>query len=289
MCRRAGVLAVRKRTGSAGAGTLDLGRRSSRGLRAGRIPAMLGRPAPKCGSVAEGRCAMTERDERIAALRGVDLLSGLGEAQIGRFADQCSFQRLDTGETVIADDGDVGSTDAFLVLEGTLVARSRSRDGREIAFLTVESGGLFGEFSAIDGAPRAAEIVAAAPSWVARLPSARLRELILVMPVVGLRLCELLVAKNRAMSQRLFEFATKSVRCRVHATLHRLAAECARDGRAMVERPPTQYEIAIAAGTNRETVSREMAALARDGVIEYDRRSLHVPDLERLRHLAESG
>ena len=236
---------------------------------------------------------MSERDERIAALRRAELLAGLAETQVARFAEQCSFHRLATGETVITDDDAAGSTDAFLVLEGRLVARSRSRDGREIAFLTVERGGLFGEFSAIDGAARSAEIVAAEPSWVARVSSTRLRELVLVMPVVGLRLCELLVAKNRAMSQRLFEFATMSVRHRVLATLHRLAGERSAEDQggngALVERPPTQYEIAIAAGTNRETVSREMAALAREGVIEYDRRSLRVHDLDRLRRLAEGG
>ena len=238
---------------------------------------------------------MDDRDERIAALRRIELLAGLGEAHLARFAEHCVFQRVAAGQTVIgADDAD-GSTDAFLVLEGRLGARSRSRDGREIAFLTVETGGLFGEFSAIDGAPRSAEIVAVSPSWIARLSSTRLREVVMVLPVIGLRLCELLVAKNREMSQRLLEFATMSVRQRILATLYRLAADRSgmdradASGTAAVEHPPTQYEIAITAGTNRETVSREMAALARSGLIEYDRRTLRVNDMAGLRRLAENG
>ena len=230
-----------------------------------------------------------DMDARIEALGRVELLQGVDRGSIARFAERCSFQRVGAGEPVISFDGtehESDRTDAFLVLEGRLVARSRSSDGREVVFATVDEGGLFGEFSAIDGAPRSAEMLAVVPSWVARVSSARLREMILLLPSIGLRMCELLVAKNREMSQRLFEFATLSVQGRILATLHRLAlaqgTATGEGGPVEIALPPTQYDIAITAGTNRETVSREMAALARQGVIAYDRRCLSVLDMTAL-------
>ena len=229
---------------------------------------------------------MDDEDERIDALARVELLQGMSREHVARFAERCTFARVKKGAPVITADGpDAGSTDAFLVLEGRLAARSRSADGREITFATVGPGGLFGEFSAIDGAPRSAEIVALAPSWIARVSSQRLRELMIVLPVTGLRLCELLVAKNREMSQRLLEFATLPLSQRICATLLRLARSqgtADADGRVHVETPPTQYELAILVGTNRESVSREMAALARDGLVAYDRRALSILDMGAL-------
>ena len=230
-----------------------------------------------------------DEPDRIEALSRVVLLDGMSRSQVERFAERCTFRSIDRGGTLATFGED--ASDVFLVLSGRLAARSRSDDGREVNFAAVEAGGLFGEFSAIDGEPRSAEIVALEASWVAQLTSARLREMVLVLPQTGLRLCELLVAKNREMSQRLFEFATMSVQRRVFATLHRLAltrGEPGADGRVDVALPPTQYEIATTAGTHRETVSREMAALARDGVIAYDRRSLAILDMAALRRRVEA-
>ena len=69
------------------------------------------------------------------------------------------------------------------------------------------------------------------------------------------------------------------MRGRIHLALLRLTKR--HDG--TLSHPPTQYEIAVEAGTHRETVSREMAKLAREGVIEYDRTRLDIHRPEALR------
>ena len=226
------------------------------------------------------RQAMEERnhadvDTRWQALARIDLLNGLDDARLRSIAERCRFETVEAGRTVLG--GAEASTDLYLVTEGRLVARGRNAQGREVTFATVRSGEVFGEFSAIDGQPRSAEIVAVRDSAIACMGSRQLRDLMMVMPVLAVRMCEMGVAKNRAITARLFEFATMSVRQRIYRSLLRLAeAEGVEDGRFEMEAPPTQYEIAIDTGTNRETVSREMAELARAGIVETSRKRLAV-------------
>ena len=225
----------------------------------------------------------------LAALSRIALLQGLGERYIASVAGRSTFESVAKGNTVLQSEA--ASTDFYFVLSGRLVARGRSTDGREVTFATVGAGKVFGEFSAIDGQPRSAEIIAVRDSRIARLPSQDLRDLVTVAPTIGLRLCELLVAKNREMSQRLFEFATMNVRSRIFRSLLRLAAanqngESGHADHAVVDFPPTRYEIAIDAGTNRETVSRELAEITRRGVIESSR-SRMVIDVPALSALAD--
>ena len=211
------------------------------------------------------------------ALGKVELLAHLNRDQLRHVTERCRFMRVEKNRAIVT--ATEPSTDLYFLLHGRLVARGRTPDGREVRFATLEAGDMFGEFSAIDRAPRSAEIVVAKDALVACLAAAQLRELMLLVPQIALRMCELLVAKNREMSARLQEFATMNVRGRIHSALLRLTARHS----GTLEAPPTQYEIAVEAGTNRETVSREMAELARRGVIEYDRQRLVVREPDGLR------
>ena len=212
-----------------------------------------------------------------STLAGIDLLRGLAAKQLDHVAARCQFRAVEKGRTVI--EASEASTDIYFVVDGRLVARGRTAQGKEIRYLTLEGGDTFGEFSAIDGQPRSAAIVAVTDALVARMDRARMRELMLLVPQFALAMCEMLVAKNRDMSARIDEFVTLDVRSRIHLALLRLTKR--HDGALTL--PPTQYEIAIEAGTHRETVSREMAKLARDGVIAYDRTRLDIHRPEKLR------
>ena len=103
-------------------------------------------------------------------LAGIELFRGLSAAHLDHIAQRCSFVSVGKRRTVI-DESDM-STDVYFVIDGRLVARGRTAEGKEIRYLTLEAGDTFGEFSAIDGAPRAAEIVAVTDALVARMDRA---------------------------------------------------------------------------------------------------------------------
>jgi CRP/FNR family cyclic AMP-dependent transcriptional regulator len=98
---------------------------------------------------------------------------------------------------------------------------------------------------------------------------------------------ELLVAKNRRMSERVFEVSALAVRERVRRELLRLAAEGAPSGSGVVIRPaPTHYEFAARIGSHREAVTRELNRLVEERVLEIGRREIRIVDLRLLRDAA---
>ena len=157
-------------------------------------------------------------------------------------------------------------------------------EGKEVSFTTIKSGELFGEFSAIDGQPRSASIAATEDSLIAQMTSKDFRELVLTTPELGLRLVELLVAKSRRLSQRIFEYGTMPVRLRVQRELVRLYdSRDARTNGNLIQPAPSHYEIATRIATHREAVSRELGHLVSENIIELGKRRIKVCDIDRLR------
>ena len=92
-----------------------------------------------------------------------------------------------------------------------------------------------------------------------------------------------LVARNRAMTRRVGELGALDVRSRVHAELLRLARPDREDPkRAIILAPPNQSELASRINTRRETVSREINAMEREGLIERRRGAIVINDALRL-------
>ena len=162
---------------------------------------------------------------------------------------------------------------------------SLSRIG--VSYIDIDEGGLFGEFSAIDGKPRSASVETTKDAVIARMTSTQFRSLITGHPHLGLKIAELLVSKTRSLTQRVHEFGTLSVRERLVNELLRLCenAEIV-NGECVIEPAPTHYEIASRIATHREAVSRELNALVSAGIIEVGRQKIVVTDIARLRNLA---
>ena len=92
-----------------------------------------------------------------------------------------------------------------------------------------------------------------------------------------------LVQRLRRMSSRVSELGALNVRCRVHAELLRLARQDRDDPRrAIIVTPPNQSELAARINTRRETVSREINAMERNGLIQRRRGAIVITDVLKL-------
>lgn len=220
-------------------------------------------------------------------LQKIALLRGLDHCDYDQLQTICSLRQHKKNTEILRKNDK--STDIFFVIEGEVVARSFSEEGKEVSFTTIKSGELFGEFSAIDGRPRSASISATEDCVIAQMTSRDFRALVVTTPELGLRLVELLVAKSRTLSQRIFEFGTLPVRVRVQRELVRLYDS--RDADVddnLIHPAPSHYEIATRIATHREAVSRELGHLVSENIIELGKRKIKVCDIDRLRLISRN-
>lgn len=220
------------------------------------------------------------------ALQTIELFADLGEQELGEIDQKCAWLRYPKGRELISQSED--STDIFFVAEGSVAAKGYSSEGKEVTYSEISTGEMFGEFAAIDGKPRSASIETLQESHVARMSSSDFRDLVATHPVIGLRLAEHLVQKNRLHTNRIFEFSTMDVRHRICAELMRMVGTDEHDGMQCIIKPaPSHYQIATKLSTHREAVSREFASLSSQGILEVGRQKIAVLDIPRLRRLTQ--
>lgn len=217
-------------------------------------------------------------------LTGVTLFRELRDEQLQAIGEMCDWLDLPRGKTILSAED---TSDAvFFVVSGRVAAKSFSNEGKEVTYSEISSGGVFGEFSAIDGQPRSAFVQTVEPSIIASLIGKQFRDLVATVPGLGLHLSEHLIAKNRKLTERIYEYTTMSVRHRICAELLRLAEGVEAGANSVSINPaPSHYELSTRLSTHREAVSREMSSLAAAGIVETGRQKLSVLNVPRLREI----
>ncbi len=220
------------------------------------------------------------------SLRDIDLLEGLPPADLDALARRCAWRRFAAGQEIV---GYMDETrDVFFIVGGRVRAVIYSAAGKEVTFRDIGAGQVFGEFSAIDGNPRSANIVALDDSVIAAMPASVFWQVLTDHPEVAAAVLKSLIGQLRALSDRVFEFSTLAVKNRIHAELLRLARDHMRDDNTAVVAPaPTHSDIASRISTHREAVTRELSELARAGLVKRRRGALEICDVPRLARLVE--
>ncbi|WP_431284961.1 Crp/Fnr family transcriptional regulator [Humitalea sp. 24SJ18S-53] len=213
----------------------------------------------------------------IDALRRLPFLADVAEDALRRLATQARWRVLAAGEMVM-DAGDT-SDDVFFIAEGALRVLLRSAAGEEIILNDLGPGAIFGELAAIDGIRRSANVSALLRSRLCVVPGPAFLDLVLHAPPAGQRLLRMLAERLRLKDERNLEAAALPLRQRVLAELLRLSRPRA-GGERMISPPPPQHVLAARLVLRRETVSREIARLARAGVLTVGRGAiiLHRPE-----------
>ena len=212
-------------------------------------------------------------------LQNIPLLAGVDAKVLGEMVVSLQFRTLERGSYAVQK-GDVGEHLLF-VLTGRLQAVDLTEDGREIGLSFLIPGDYFGELSIIDGLPRSASVVASEKSLIALLPRAQALFLLHHNPLVAERLIKRMASSIRHAANYRTILSIPSAFQRVFALLNQFA-KTAPGGLVVIEKMPTQQEIAIMVNTSRETVSRAIHILLQKGVVEKDLRRLIVRQPEEL-------
>lgn len=228
-------------------------------------------------------------DETVSLLGGLDVFSALAPPELEQVA-QVAVPRSYERREVVFREGDSGDT-CYVVKEGAVsVYREQRVAGdagapRTIALAELRAGAMFGELAMFDHETRSATVEALEPTTVVALLSGDVQRLLREHPDIVLKLIAALSARLRSANERLMEQSFRTVPGRVASGL--LAQVVARQAEGapasdvLIE--ATQAGIAQLAGTSRESASRFLATLEREGVVSLGRGKVTVHEPARLR------
>src|SRR5262245_32990460 len=127
----------------------------------------------------------------VTGLRSIPLLEGVALGALEELAGQCRWRRFTTEQRIISREAP--DNDVYLIVSGKARVTAFSASGREVTFGDLRAGDWFGDFAAIDGLSRSADVVALEDTLVAAMSPALFRRMLSEHPVVADRMMRRLV------------------------------------------------------------------------------------------------
>lgn len=170
----------------------------------------------------------------------------------------------------------------YLLFSGRVKQTIPSPDGKELVLGHLDAPAHFGETSLTDRQSHVADAVAMTDVEMFTLDARDLESAVTLQPRLAISLITALSLRLRQTIERLEDLTFHDASHRVIRVLLNIAT-----ARKDVLGTPlisgfTHYDIATLAGTSRETASRVISSLARDGVLVVRGRTILV-ELDRLR------
>jgi CRP/FNR family transcriptional regulator, cyclic AMP receptor protein len=226
---------------------------------------------------------MAMEEETARLLARVPILAGLSQEEIAELAKVAVPRTYRSGEVVFRE-GDSGDT-CFVVRSGAIKI-TREHAGRTIALAELRSGDMFGELAMFGGEMRSATAQALEDTGAVALLAGDIRRLLMGNPDIAVKMLEEMANRVRATNERLANQSFQTVAGRVAGVLIDLVdarqAEGAGASDVLVE--ATQADIAQLAGASRESASRFLATLERQGLVTTQRGKVIVHDPGSLRN-----
>ncbi|WP_093018024.1 Crp/Fnr family transcriptional regulator [Variovorax sp. OV700] len=172
---------------------------------------------------------------------------------------------------------------------GTIKISSLRQDGREAILAVLEPGNWFGEITLIDGSPRTHDATALESLDLLVVPpeafAHQMRDVVFANAIAAM-----LAARVRMLYGLTEDATLRSLRARV---AHRLLVLARGDATQSVHLRRTlmlpQEALAMMLGITRQTLSKELNALARDQVISIGYGRIDLVSVEALQALVRSG
>jgi len=200
--------------------------------------------------------------------REVPLFAELDDADLDSLIAVATRRKF-SKDAVIFFEHDPGDS-LFMILSGRVKVTILSDDGREIILSVLGDKDFFGEMSLLDNEPRSATAIVVEDTEVVILHQKEFLSIVEKRPRILVLLLAVLSSRLRKANHQIGSLALLDVYGRVASVLLDMAKESGvrlKDGRVCFRRP-THQEIANMIGATRETVSRMISDLHRQGYIE---------------------
>lgn len=224
----------------------------------------------------------------MVSLKSFRLFASLDDEQDSRWSRMCNVS--DYGEHELIVDFEDDSHDVRFIVSGRVRVILRFATGRESILGEFGDGQFFGEQAAIDGMSRSANVTAMVSTRLLSIPGPVFVDIMRDAPEVAIELLKILSARVRELNIRVAERSFLKAKYRLYSEFLRLSRPRAgHEGQRIISPPPVQQELAERIGCSREAVSREMAALDRDGIIDRTRGGVVLMDVDELSRRISAG
>ena len=225
-------------------------------------------------------------EETVELLARTPMFRELSRKDLEQLAQVAVPRSYGRGQVVFRQ-GDHGDT-CYVVRTGSVRVTHDHTDGRTITLAELRPGDMFGELAMFNSEVRSATVQALEDASALALLSGDMRRMLLSHPHIAVNMLSWMSDRLRAANERIARQSFQTVASRVAgALLGQVQARSSNDPaeplREVVVRA-TQAEIAQLAGASRESASRFLARLERDGVVTTGRGKVLVHDPAALRN-----
>ena len=219
--------------------------------------------------------------KKIKLLQSVSLFWDLTEEELGYISEKMVSKQYDAGQMILLEASE--GEQCFFVTEGSVKITRLSKKGREVILAILSDGDFFGEMSLLDGEFRSANVVALDDTEVLTLNR---NDFLLVLknyPQIAIRLLKEMAHRLRKSDRQIASLSLSDAEKRIAMCILRIADEkgVIKKGQVSIPKIPIQQDIANMSGTSRETVSRTLKLLVKEGFVQRNGKELIIYDYNR--------
>ncbi|MCF6096287.1 Crp/Fnr family transcriptional regulator [Thermovorax subterraneus] len=215
-------------------------------------------------------------------LKKVYIFSELSDEELAKVKRLVNTKNYKKG-TVIFFEGDPGEA-VYFVKSGKVKVYKGDDEGREYILHIFGEGDVFAEVVLLGGGTYPATAEAVEDSVVGFIKNDDLESFIKKSPDLAIKIIRIMAARLRDSQEKIKDLALKDTYDRTACMLHKISLDYGqRTSRGIeIDLPVTRQELAALVGTSRETVTRILSQMKKDGIIDIDRQKIIVLDERKL-------
>jgi len=219
----------------------------------------------------------------VGFLKYIPLFSELSDDDLREIL-KLAMRQIYKKDNMILIEEEIGST-MFIILDGRVKISRISDDGREVILSILSEGDFFGEMSILDGQNRSANVVTLDDSKIMIIRREDFLQMLHDYPQIAINLLKELAGRLRRSDAQIKSLSLQNATGKVASTLLRIADDSGKIHLGQVEIPrlPPQQDLANMAGTSRETISRVLKSLTKQGYLKKEGSRLIIKDYESFR------
>ncbi len=179
------------------------------------------------------------------------------------------------------------SNTVYLLKQGRVKISQVNEKGQEAILSLLEQGEIFGEVEALSGMPRKTLVQALEPVVVCEITRENFERFLERCPTVGMCILKTIGGRLQRIEEKFSDMAFHSAPARLAKLLLQLAESMGEEDQGIIRLKVrlTHQNLANLIGTSRETVSTLLGQFQRQGILNQDRRQIHLVDTNKLANI----